>query len=169
MHARRGGILEKEAYLFSQLTNMQFYSFMQTPCMYWDLGSHFCLYISLGEGLWTVVSGEVYRILPVTIGNTVWGRNLRGQPMGLMCGTECTTLHHLTTQPGGALVVWSRRTIAKLQDRNSIPGAGNNNVLVIRSVWHTLVSSVCNASLHLIWTLESTIQPGSHKEITRVP
>jgi len=43
--------------------------------------------------------------------------------------------------------VWSRRSLATLEDRGSIPGAGNNNVLVTRSVWPTLVSSVCYASL----------------------
>jgi len=43
--------------------------------------------------------------------------------------------------------VWSRRSLATREDRSSIPGAGNNNVLVTRSVLPTLVSSVWYASL----------------------
>jgi len=40
-----------------------------------------------------------------------------------------------------------RRSLATLEDRSSVPGAGNNNVLVTKSDWPTLVSSVCYASL----------------------
>jgi len=38
----------------------------------------------------------------------------------------------------------TRRSLATLEDRSIIPGAGNNNVLVrpTRSDWQTLVSSV---------------------------
>jgi len=41
----------------------------------------------------------------------------------------------------------ARRSLATLEDRNSIPGAGNNNVFVTKSDWLTLVSLVCYASL----------------------
>jgi len=37
----------------------------------------------------------------------------------------------------------ARRLLATLEDQSSIPGAGNNNVLVTKSDWPTLVSSVC--------------------------
>jgi len=50
----------------------------------------------------------------------------------------------------GALVLWSRRSLATLEDRSLIPGGGNNNVLVTRSIWPTMiivVSSVYYTSL----------------------
>jgi len=47
-----------------------------------------------------------------------------------------------TYNMGGALVVWSRRSIATLEDRSSILREGNNNVLVTKSDWPTLVGSV---------------------------
>jgi len=55
----------------------------------------------------------------------------------------------ITPLSGGALVVWSRRSLATLEDRSSILRAGNNNVglLVTKSDWPTLVGSVCYASL----------------------
>jgi len=73
----------------------------------------------------------------------------------------------------------ARRSLATLEDRGSIPGAGKNNVLVTKSDWPTLVSSVCYASLvsaPLIETLSrdlnygATIQPDPSREIniTRV-
>jgi len=70
--------------------------------------------------------------------------------------------------------MWSRRLLATLEDGSSIPGARNNNLLGTRSVWPTLVSSVCCASLvqppldldykqGIRNCVESTIQPGSHQ------
>jgi len=56
---------------------------------------------------------------------------------------------------GGALVVWSRCSLATPEDRSSIPGVRKNNVLVTRSVWPTLVSSVCYASYAWRSPLES--------------
>jgi len=44
----------------------------------------------------------------------------------------------------------ARRSLAALEDQSSIPGAGDNNVLVTKSNWPTLASSVCYVSL--IWT-----------------
>jgi len=41
----------------------------------------------------------------------------------------------------------ARRSLATLEGRSSIPGAGNNNVLVTKSDLPTVVSSVCYASL----------------------
>jgi len=41
---------------------------------------------------------------------------------------------------------WGRHSLAMLEDRSWIPGA-HSNVLVTRSDWPTLVSSVCYASL----------------------
>jgi len=41
----------------------------------------------------------------------------------------------------------ARRLLATLKDRSTIPGMGNNNVLVTKSYWPTLVSSVCYATL----------------------
>jgi len=69
----------------------------------------------------------------------------------------------------------TRRSIATLEDRSWIPGAGNNNVLVTRSDWHTLLSSVYYASFVSIcirWSRQSrdlnagaTIQPDHSREI----
>jgi len=50
------------------------------------------------------------------------------------------------TQPGCGPGCVTRRSLAMLEDRSSIPGAGNNNVLVTRLDWPTLVSSVCYTS-----------------------
>jgi len=50
----------------------------------------------------------------------------------------------LACDPSGCV---ARRSLTALEDRSSIPDAGNNNVLVTRSDWPTLVGSVCYASL----------------------
>jgi len=49
---------------------------------------------------------------------------------------------------------------ATLEDRSSIPGAGNNNVLVTISDWPTLVSSVFYASLVSAYAYRD-FKPGS--------
>jgi len=59
-----------------------------------------------------------------------------------------------------ALVVWSRRSLAMLKVRSSILRAGNNNVLVTKSDWPTLVGSVCYASLVSAST-DRDFKPGS--------
>jgi len=51
----------------------------------------------------------------------------------------------LHDRPGSGCV--ARRSLATLENRSSIPGVGNYNVLVTRSVWPTLVNSVSYASL----------------------
>jgi len=41
----------------------------------------------------------------------------------------------------------TKRSLAMLEDRSLIPGAGNNNVLVTRSDYPTLMSSVLSVTL----------------------
>jgi len=52
------------------------------------------------------------------------------------------------------------RSLAIFEDWSLIPGAGKNNVLVSRSDWQTLVSSVCNDSL-VSASADRYIKPGS--------
>jgi len=54
----------------------------------------------------------------------------------------------------------ARRSLATLEVRSLIPGAGNNNVLVTESDWPTLVSSVCYASLGSA-SADRDLKPGS--------
>jgi len=56
--------------------------------------------------------------------------------------------------------MWSRRSLATLEDRSSIPCVGNNNVLVNGSDWPKLVSSVCYASLVYAYA-DRYFKPGS--------
>jgi len=52
------------------------------------------------------------------------------------------------------------RSLARLEERSLIPNAVNNNVLVTRSNWPTLVSSVCYASL-VSASADRDFKPGS--------
>jgi len=49
----------------------------------------------------------------------------------------------------------ARRSLATLEDRSSIPGAGNNNAIVTKSDWPTLVSSVSASA-------DRDVKPGSN-------
>jgi len=49
-------------------------------------------------------------------------------------------LSHNQLEPSGCV---TRRSLTALEDRSLIPDAGNNNVLVIKSDWLTLVGSEC--------------------------
>jgi len=53
----------------------------------------------------------------------------------------------------------ARRSLLVLDDRNSIPNAGKNNVLVTQSDWPTLVGSVCYARL-VFATADQDFKPG---------
>jgi len=56
--------------------------------------------------------------------------------------------------------IYKRYYLVLLRDRRSIPGAGNNNVLVTRSDWPTLVSSVCYVCL-VSASADLDLKPGS--------